>query len=102
MYIDGHKISDYNTACLRSFIGVVGQEPVLFSTSIGNIINSNNIIDVVRTYFVCKFHFPYLNLSLSLILNVSKWPCTKAHRQKTQIFLIFQKSEVKEIYKIKL
>lgn len=39
MYIDGHKISDYNTACLRSFIGVVGQEPVLFSTSIGNILN---------------------------------------------------------------
>lgn len=32
--IDGHDIRDYNVAWLRSHFGVVGQEPVLFATSI--------------------------------------------------------------------
>lgn len=34
VFIDGVKISELNTKHLRSFIGVVGQEPVLFATSI--------------------------------------------------------------------
>lgn len=35
MSIDGYNINKLNVACLRSFIGVVGQEPVLFATTIG-------------------------------------------------------------------
>lgn len=38
VYMDGIKINEINTPWMRSFIGVVGQEPVLFSTTIGKYI----------------------------------------------------------------
>ena len=34
VFLDGKNIKDINTAYLRSHIGVVSQEPVLFSTTI--------------------------------------------------------------------
>ncbi|XP_037902429.1 multidrug resistance protein homolog 49-like isoform X2 [Hermetia illucens] len=34
--LDGNKITELNTNWLRSNIGVVGQEPVLFATTVGN------------------------------------------------------------------
>lgn len=37
VYVDGIKIDEINTQWYRSFIGVVGQEPVLFSTTIGKL-----------------------------------------------------------------
>lgn len=40
--IDGTKINDLNITWLRSFIGVVGQEPVLFATSIAENIRYGN------------------------------------------------------------
>lgn len=40
--IDGNKISSLNTQWLRSFIGVVGQEPVLFATTIRENIQYGN------------------------------------------------------------
>lgn len=40
--IDGIKVTELNTAWLRSFIGVVGQEPVLFATTIGENIRYGN------------------------------------------------------------
>lgn len=40
--VDGMEISKINTSWLRSFIGVVGQEPVLFSTTIGDNIRFGN------------------------------------------------------------
>lgn len=40
--IDGIKIPDWNTLHLRSFIGVVGQEPVLFATTIRENIRYGN------------------------------------------------------------
>jgi ATP-binding cassette, subfamily B (MDR/TAP), member 1 len=42
VYVDGNKISDLNTKHLRSFIGVVGQEPVLFATTISENIRYGN------------------------------------------------------------
>lgn len=42
VYVDGNKITDLNTKHLRSFIGVVGQEPVLFATSISENIRYGN------------------------------------------------------------
>jgi ATP-binding cassette subfamily B (MDR/TAP) protein 1 len=40
--IDGNKINDLNVQHLRSFIGVVGQEPVLFAASIAENIRYGN------------------------------------------------------------
>lgn len=34
VYVDGHDIKDINVSHLRSFIGIVNQEPILFSTTI--------------------------------------------------------------------
>lgn len=42
VYVDGMKITDINTKQLRSFIGVVGQEPVLFATTISENIRFGN------------------------------------------------------------
>lgn len=42
VYIDGMKITDINTKKLRSFIGVVGQEPVLFAATIAENIRYGN------------------------------------------------------------
>ena len=40
--MEGISAKDINTAWLRSFIGVVGQEPVLFATTIGENIRYGN------------------------------------------------------------
>ncbi|CAG9799211.1 unnamed protein product [Chironomus riparius] len=42
IYIDGMKMTEINTRTLRSFIGVVGQEPVLFATTIAENIRYGN------------------------------------------------------------
>lgn len=42
MSVDGIKIPEWNTLHLRSFIGVVGQEPVLFATTIRENIRYGN------------------------------------------------------------
>lgn len=33
--IDGKDLRDYNLTCLRNYMGIVSQEPVLFSSTIG-------------------------------------------------------------------
>lgn len=42
VYIDGNPINKINTKYLRSYIGVVGQEPVLFATTIAENIRYGN------------------------------------------------------------
>jgi ATP-binding cassette subfamily B (MDR/TAP) protein 1 len=42
VWVDGTKITELNTQHLRSFIGVVGQEPVLFATTIAENIRYGN------------------------------------------------------------
>ena len=34
VYIDDHEVRDLNVGWLRDHIGIVGQEPILFSTTI--------------------------------------------------------------------
>lgn len=42
VYVDGIKLTELNTKKLRSFIGVVGQEPVLFAATIAENIQYGN------------------------------------------------------------
>ncbi|OQV12032.1 Multidrug resistance protein 1A [Hypsibius exemplaris] len=43
IFVDGLKVKDWNISHLRDFIGVVSQEPVLFSTTIGENIRYGRI-----------------------------------------------------------
>ncbi|CAO1320937.1 unnamed protein product [Diamesa hyperborea] len=58
--IDGNKISSLNTQWLRSFIGVVGQEPVLFATTIRENIQYGNpdasFDDIKRAAHIANCH----------------------------------------------
>ena len=49
--VDGVRVKDWNISYLRSFIGVVSKEPVLFATTIGeNIKYGREGVTQVRHY----------------------------------------------------